>query len=98
LEIPAQILTRGRQLIDRLLSWTPSLETLFRVQACVSIPLRHERPSLTKPKSGRFGTAASAQPRKATTHDRTDNPAPHPTAPPRRATKLHLTTPRATLV
>lgn len=40
LEIPAQILTRGRRLIDRLLSWTPSLESLFRLQACVSIPLR----------------------------------------------------------
>jgi hypothetical protein len=41
LEIPAQILNRGRQLIYRLLSWTPSLETLFRVQSCVSAPLRH---------------------------------------------------------
>ena len=41
LDIPAQILTRGRRLIYRLLSWTPSLETLFRVQSCVSAPLRH---------------------------------------------------------
>jgi len=41
LDIPAQILTRGRRLIYRLLTWTPSLESLFRVHACVSIPLPH---------------------------------------------------------
>lgn len=41
IDIPAQILTRGRQLIYRLLSWTPSLETLFRVHSCVGLPLRH---------------------------------------------------------
>jgi hypothetical protein len=41
IDIPAQILTRGRQLIYRLLSWTPALEGLFRIQACVSVPLRH---------------------------------------------------------
>lgn len=41
IDVPAQILTRGRQLIYRLLTWTPSLETLFRVHTCVSRPLRH---------------------------------------------------------
>ena len=39
--IPAQILTRGRRLIYRLLTWTPSVETLFRVQADVAAPLHH---------------------------------------------------------
>lgn len=41
LDIPAQILTRGRRLIYRLLSWRPSLETLLRVHTCVGLPLRH---------------------------------------------------------
>ena len=41
IQIPAQIVTRGRQLIYRLLSWTPSVETLFRVQADVAAPLHH---------------------------------------------------------
>ena len=41
IDVPAQILTRGRQLIYRLLTWTPSLETLFRVHTCVATPLRH---------------------------------------------------------
>jgi hypothetical protein len=41
LEVPAQILTCGRQLIYRLLTWTPSLESLFRIHDCVSLPLRH---------------------------------------------------------
>lgn len=41
LEIPAQILTCGRRLIYRLLSWTPSLETLLRIHTCVAHPLRH---------------------------------------------------------
>jgi Transposase DDE domain group 1 len=41
IDVPAQILTRGRQLIYRLLTWTPSLETLFRIHDCVAAPLRH---------------------------------------------------------
>ena len=41
LDVPAQILTCGRQLIYRLLTWTPSLESLFRIHDCVSLPLRH---------------------------------------------------------
>jgi len=39
IEIPAQILSRGRRLIDCLLTWTPSLETLFRLQESVRQPL-----------------------------------------------------------
>ena len=38
--IPTQIIRRARQLIYRLLAWSPSLETLFRLQDCVSLPLR----------------------------------------------------------
>lgn len=41
IQIPAQILRSGRRLIYRLLTWTPSVETLFRVHTCVSRPLRH---------------------------------------------------------
>ena len=41
IEIPAQILRCGRQLIYRLLTWTPSLESLFRLHSCVGLPLRH---------------------------------------------------------
>jgi hypothetical protein len=41
IEVPAQILRCGRQLIYRLLTWTPSLESLFRLHHCVSLPLRH---------------------------------------------------------
>jgi len=41
LEIPAQILTCGRRLIYRLLTWTPSVESLFRIHRCVCLPLRH---------------------------------------------------------
>ena len=41
IQIPAQILSSGRRLIYRLLTWTPSVETLFRVHECVSRPLRH---------------------------------------------------------
>jgi len=39
IQIPAQIVSSGRRLIYRLLTWTPSLETLFRVHECVSRPL-----------------------------------------------------------
>lgn len=41
IDIPAQILTCGRRLIYRLLSWKPALETLFRIHDCVALPLRH---------------------------------------------------------
>ena len=41
MDVPAQILTCGRRLIYRLLSWRPSLETLFRIHTCVALPLRH---------------------------------------------------------
>jgi Transposase DDE domain group 1 len=40
IQIPTQILTSGRRLIYRLLTWTPSLESFFGVQSCVSFPLR----------------------------------------------------------
>jgi DDE family transposase len=38
--IPTQIIRTARRLIYRLLAWSPSLETLFRLHACVSQPLR----------------------------------------------------------
>lgn len=38
--IPTQIIRSARRLIYRLLAWSPSLETLFRLQDCVSLPLR----------------------------------------------------------
>ena len=38
--IPTQIIRGARRLIYRLLAWSPSLETLFRLQDCVSLPLR----------------------------------------------------------
>ncbi|NQV24513.1 MAG: hypothetical protein HQ518_09100 [Rhodopirellula sp.] len=41
IQVPAQILNSGRRLIYRLLTWTPSVEILFRVHECVSRPLRH---------------------------------------------------------
>jgi hypothetical protein len=41
IQIPTQIIRTGRRLIYRLLTWTPSLETLFRVHDCVSRPLLH---------------------------------------------------------
>ena len=41
IQIPTQIVTGGRRLFYRLLTWTPSLETFFRIAACVSQPLRH---------------------------------------------------------
>ncbi len=39
IQIPTQIVRSGRRLIDRLLTWTPSLETLSHVHECVSRPL-----------------------------------------------------------
>ena len=39
IQIPAQIVNSGRRLIYRLLTWTPAVETLFRVHECVSRPL-----------------------------------------------------------
>lgn len=39
--IPAQILSSGRRLIYRMLTWTPSLETLFTLHDSVSQPLLH---------------------------------------------------------
>ncbi len=39
IQIPAQIINSGRRLIYRLLTWTPAVETLFRVHECVSRPL-----------------------------------------------------------
>ena len=38
--IPAQIIRSARRLIFRLLAWSPSLETLLRLQDCLSLPLR----------------------------------------------------------
>jgi hypothetical protein len=40
-QIPAQILTRGRRLICRLLSWSPATELIFLLHESVSTPLRH---------------------------------------------------------
>lgn len=41
IQIPAQILTQGRRLICRLLSWTPATELTFLLHESVSLPLRH---------------------------------------------------------
>ena len=41
IQIPAQILTQGRRLICRLLSWTPATELVFLLHESVSTPLRH---------------------------------------------------------
>jgi hypothetical protein len=41
IQVPAQILKRGRQLICRLLSWTPATELMFLLHESVSLPLRH---------------------------------------------------------
>ena len=41
IQIPTQIVNSGRRLIYRLLTWTPSVETLFRIHECVCRPLRH---------------------------------------------------------
>lgn len=38
--IPTHIIRSARRLIYRLLAWSPSLETLFRLHDCVSRPLR----------------------------------------------------------
>lgn len=38
--IPTQIIRTARRLIYRLLAWSPSLETLFRLHDCVRQPLR----------------------------------------------------------
>jgi len=40
IQIPAQILTSGRRLIYRILTWTPSLEILFYLHDSVNRPLR----------------------------------------------------------
>jgi hypothetical protein len=37
--IPTQIIRSARRLVYRLLAWSPSLETLFRLHGCVSQPL-----------------------------------------------------------
>ena len=39
--IPTQIIRRGRQLICRLLQWTPSTELIFLLHESTSLPLRH---------------------------------------------------------
>lgn len=40
-QVPAQILTHGRRLACRLLSWTPATELMFLLHESVSQPLRH---------------------------------------------------------
>ena len=40
IHVPAQILTHGRRLICRLLSWTPATELMFVLHESVSHPLR----------------------------------------------------------
>lgn len=39
--IPAQIIRSARRLVYRVLAWSPTLETLFRLHDCVSLPLRN---------------------------------------------------------
>ena len=39
--VPTQIFRRGRELVCRLLQWTPSTEIIFRLHSAVSLPLRH---------------------------------------------------------
>lgn len=41
IQIPAQILTQGRRLVCRLLSWTPATELMFLLHESISLPLRH---------------------------------------------------------
>jgi hypothetical protein len=41
IQVPAQVLKQGRQLICRLLQWTPSTELIFQLHDSVSLPLRH---------------------------------------------------------
>ena len=41
IQIPAQVLTQGRRLICRLLTWTPAVELMFLLHECASLPLRH---------------------------------------------------------
>ena len=41
IQVPTQVLKQGRQLICRLLQWTPSTELMFQLHDSVSIPLRH---------------------------------------------------------
>ena len=41
IQVPTQVLKQGRQLIGRLLQWTPSTELMFQLHDSVSIPLRH---------------------------------------------------------
>ena len=41
IQVPAQVLTRGRQLICRLLTWTPAVELMFLLHESVHLPLRH---------------------------------------------------------
>jgi hypothetical protein len=41
IQLPTQILHRGRELICRLLTWTPATELLFQLHQSVSLPLRH---------------------------------------------------------
>ena len=41
IQVPAQILTKGHQLICRLLTWTPSVELMFLLHESTRLPLRH---------------------------------------------------------
>ena len=41
IQVPTQVLKQGRQLICRLLQWTPSTELIFVLHDSVSMPLRH---------------------------------------------------------
>jgi len=41
IQVPTQVLKRGRQLICRLLQWTTSTELIFVLHDSVNIPLRH---------------------------------------------------------
>ncbi|MCK5845253.1 MAG: transposase [Victivallales bacterium] len=41
IQIPTQVLTSGRQLICRLLTWTPAVEVMFLLHESTNLPLRH---------------------------------------------------------
>ncbi len=41
IQIPAQVLTSGRQFICRLLTWTPAVEQIYLLHESTNLPLRH---------------------------------------------------------
>lgn len=41
IQVPTQVLTSGRRLICRLLTWTPAVEVMFLLHESTNLPLRH---------------------------------------------------------